>query len=71
MEPTLQQALQSVFGISTQSAPPPPVSPQTGGNSEDLSEARQALSAAEKALADGDWNKFGEAMQQLQQLPGR
>jgi uncharacterized membrane protein (UPF0182 family) len=67
MEPTLEQALQSVFGTGTQITPQPAVA-QAGGNNADLSEARKALNNAEKALADGDWNKFGEAMQKLKQL---
>jgi uncharacterized membrane protein (UPF0182 family) len=63
MASRLEEALAVVFG-----APPGPrVYPdkQTETESERISKAKEALSAAESALRDGDWDTFGRAMQQL------
>jgi uncharacterized membrane protein (UPF0182 family) len=68
MEPTLGQALQVVFGGA------PETSVVIGGASAappaGLAQARQALDAAQQALAKGDWAAFGEAMQRLRETLG-
>ncbi|MFL5332044.1 MAG: UPF0182 family protein, partial [Geminicoccaceae bacterium] len=70
MEPTLQAALEALFGSVAQ-----------GGKSGDeavplqrpaeLQAARDALEAAQQALAKGDWAAFGSAMQRLSETLGR
>jgi uncharacterized membrane protein (UPF0182 family) len=68
MEPTLGQSLQVVFGGA------PETSVVIGGASAappaGLAQARQALDAAQQALAKGDWATFGEAMQRLRDTLG-
>ncbi len=69
MEPTLDEALDALFGRPqpapasaqpTASAPPPA-----------LAQARAQLDEARQALQQGDWAKFGTAMEELQrQLSG-
>ncbi len=69
MEPTLAQSLQVVFGGAPETAVvaggPPPTAPPAG-----LDKAREALDAAQQALAQGDWAAFGEAMQRLRDTLG-
>ncbi len=64
MEPTLADALQQVFGKPQRLAIDMPADGKVGL----FAEARNALNAAEKALAKGDWGEFGRAMQRLQGL---
>jgi uncharacterized membrane protein (UPF0182 family) len=68
MEPTLGQSLQVVFGGA------PETSVVIGGASAappaGLAQARQALDAAQQALAKGDWATFGGAMQRLRDTLG-
>jgi uncharacterized membrane protein (UPF0182 family) len=67
MEPTLAQALQVVFGGApeTVAGAAPPMAEAAG-----LDQAREALDAAQQALAKGDWAAFGAAMQRLRDRLG-
>jgi uncharacterized protein len=69
MEPTLQAALEAVFGgkpSSEESGVEPHLGPQAG----ELQPAREALEAAQHALSKGDWAAFGRAMQRLTEALG-
>ena len=69
MEPTLQAALEAVFGgkpSSEESGVEPHLGPQAG----ELQPARDALEAAQHALSKGDWAAFGRAMQRLTEALG-
>jgi uncharacterized membrane protein (UPF0182 family) len=68
MEPTLQGALEAVFGAGPGSGAAAGAAP---ASSADLAPAREALDAAEQALRRGDWVTFGSAMQRLRGLLGR
>ena len=63
MEPTLDEAIQSVFG--TQPAQNPPQAPRS---QPDLVQARTRLNEAQRLLQQGDWEGFGKAMDSLRQL---
>jgi hypothetical protein len=69
MEPTLDEALNDLFGKQQPvegSSQPPTSTPQPA-----LAQARTQLDAARQALQQGDWVKFGTAMQGLEhQLAG-
>ncbi|MEM7025551.1 MAG: UPF0182 family protein, partial [Pseudomonadota bacterium] len=67
MEPTLGEAIDVVFGRRAQRAPEGAVVDQ---GSDQLSEARDALAAAEAALRNADWQAFGAAMQRLRDFLG-
>lgn len=75
MEPTLDEALADLFGTqqpqNTGGAAPTPVSTQPQQPSPQLNEARTQLQAAQKAMQQGDWEKFGKAMQSLTRLLGK
>jgi uncharacterized membrane protein (UPF0182 family) len=66
MEPTLGEALRAAFGGATRE--------DEGGehpsSSAGLDQARRALDDAEAALRDGNWPRFGAAMQELKTLLG-
>jgi Uncharacterized conserved protein len=70
MEPTLAGAIEAVFG------PQPVAADIIGegaretptGQGEQWMAAREALSAAQKALENGDWQDFGAQMEKLQHL---
>jgi hypothetical protein len=67
MEPTLEGALEVVFGRTSALAAAAP-----GAKSADpFGGARRELERAEKALRDGDWDAFGRAMQALKGLIGQ
>ena len=67
MEPTLEAALEVVFGSAPALAPAAP-----GAKAADpFGNARRELERAEKALRDGDWDAFGRAMQALKGTLGR
>jgi uncharacterized membrane protein (UPF0182 family) len=61
MEPTLDEAIQSVFGTQ-QPQNPTGAAPQ---GQPELGQARAQLDEAQKALQQGDWEKFGKAMEVL------
>ena len=68
MEPTLDEALNGLFGtpqpVSGSSQPPNARQPA-------LEQARTQLEEAQKAIQQGDWAKFGKAMEGLEhQLTG-
>jgi hypothetical protein len=66
MEPTIEEALQAAFGGDPRQTSQAPV----GEDIDQLSEAGKALTTAEEALRDGDWDRFGRAMQKLKRLLG-
>ena len=63
MEPTLDEAIQSVFGTQQ---------PQSAGQAPrghpELGQARAQFDAAQKAMQLGDWGNFGKAMDALKGL---
>jgi uncharacterized membrane protein (UPF0182 family) len=70
MEPTLDEALTALFGTQQPQVgsqePPATSAPQPA-----LAQARTQLDEARKALQQGDWAKFGTAMEALEhQLEG-
>ncbi len=69
MEPTLDEALKNLFGARQPvagSSQPPTSTPQPA-----LAQARAQLEEARQALQQGDWVKFGTAMEELErQLAG-
>jgi uncharacterized membrane protein (UPF0182 family) len=67
MEPTLDQALQAVFG--TAQLPVKKVS--APAQAEELVQAREDLERAEKAIQQGRWEDFGKAMEKLKGLLGQ
>ena len=75
MEPTLDEALTSLFGAhqpQTASAGSQPATP--GATSDvlevptDLTQARAQFDDVQKAAGHGDWTKFGDAMDKLKAL---
>ncbi len=65
MEPSLEQALQDVFGGAVRETTAPATAQALPGI--DLDQARGDLDEAERALGRGDWQAFGRAMQALRQ----
>jgi uncharacterized membrane protein (UPF0182 family) len=63
MEPTLDEAIQSVFGTQQ----PQKGAPALSGPPE-LGQARTQFDEAQKAMQQGDWEKFGKAMEALKRL---
>jgi hypothetical protein len=63
MEPTLDEAIQAVFGTQ-QPQNPTGAAPQ---RQPELGQARAQFDEAQKALQQGDWEKFGKAMEVLKQ----
>jgi hypothetical protein len=85
MEPTLHEALNSLFGTpQTQAAvkktlasqavgAPEQITPQQEAptHQQDYGQARMRFEDAQKAMQQGDWKKFGKAMEELKrQLAG-
>jgi uncharacterized membrane protein (UPF0182 family) len=64
MEPTLDQAIQSVFG-TTQS---PEIFAQAPGSHPELGQARTQFDDAQKAMQQGNWGDFGKSMEALKRL---
>ena len=69
MEPTLDEAIQSVFGTGQ----PPGISAQTSGaqapgGQPELGQARTQFDAAQKAMQQGNWGDFGKSMDALKRL---
>jgi uncharacterized protein len=64
MEPTLEQAIRAVFGVAQPAggAKTAATPIETGA----LLRARDHLDKAQKALQQGNWKDFGQAMQALQ-----
>ena len=63
MEPTLDEAIQSVFGTQQ----PQKGAPARGGTPE-LGQAKTQFDEAQKAMQQGDWETFGKAMEALKRL---
>jgi hypothetical protein len=63
MEPTLDEAIQSVFGTQQ----PQKGAPARSGTPE-LGQARTQFDEAQKAMQQGDWETFGKAMEALKRL---
>jgi hypothetical protein len=63
MEPTLDEAIQSVFG--TQQPQNPAQAPR---GQPELGQARAQFDVAQKAMQQGDWETFGKAMEALKRL---
>jgi uncharacterized membrane protein (UPF0182 family) len=72
MEPTLDEALTALFG--TQQPQAAPAAQATGAAGKvttgqlDAGQARIQFEDAEKAMQQGDWDKFGKAMEALKHL---
>ncbi len=63
MEPTLDQAIQAVFGASAPSSGKPAAA--SAIEPEVLIRARQAFDQATQAVQKGEWKNFGKAMDEL------
>jgi uncharacterized membrane protein (UPF0182 family) len=63
MEPTLDEAIESVFGTQ-----PPQSAAQAPRAQPGLGQARAQFNAAQKAMQQGDWGDFGKAMDALKHL---
>ena len=63
MEPTLDEAIQSVFGTQKPQNPE-----QARSLQPELGQARAQFDEAQKAIEQGDWEKFGKAMDMLKRL---
>jgi uncharacterized protein len=67
MEPTLDEALNDLFGTQHSVAGPTgPEEPMSPVGKQALEQARVQLEEARKAMQQGDWAKFGTAMQGLE-----
>jgi uncharacterized protein len=65
MKPTFEEAISSVFGTS-QAPQNPSAAPVV--RSADLERAKTLFQQAQSAMAQGDWQKFGQAMSELKQV---
>jgi uncharacterized protein len=63
MEPTLDEAIQSVFGTAQ-----PQISAQASGGQPELGQARAQFENAQKAMQQGNWGDFGKSMEALKRL---
>ena len=63
MEPTLDEAIQSVFGTQQPQTAAPGARRQP-----ELGQARAQFDEAQKAMQQGDWGNFGKAMEALKRL---
>jgi hypothetical protein len=68
MQPTLEQALRVVFGEARPAAPAEAEAPAAVRQPQVVGRAREALSAAQQALEQGDWATFGRQMQRLRDV---
>jgi len=64
MEPTLNGALDAIFGTQQ----PQERATQAPGRMPELGQAKTQLDEAQKAIQQGDWEKFGKAMDGLKRL---
>jgi len=64
MEPTLELALQAVFGAAKPEMP----TVSAPAQSNDLIRAKQAYDKAQQALEQGKWQEFGNAMEELKNI---
>ena len=63
MEPTLDEAIQAVFGTQQHQT-----TAQPSGRPVESGQARAAFDKAQKAMEQGDWGNFGKAMDALKGL---
>jgi uncharacterized membrane protein (UPF0182 family) len=63
MEPTLDEAIQAVFGVQQG-----PSSVQASPQQPELGKARDQFDQAQKAIQQGNWEEFGKAMDALKRL---
>jgi uncharacterized membrane protein (UPF0182 family) len=63
MEPTLDEAIQAVFGTQQ-----PQTTAQAPGRQLESGQARAQFEAAQKAMEQGNWGDFGKAMEALKGL---
>jgi hypothetical protein len=72
MEPTLDQAIDAVFGVAQPTGKPPAAAAPVVETSV-LNQARKALDNAQQAIQQGKWEDFGKAMQSLKKAlaPGK
>jgi hypothetical protein len=63
MEPTLDEAIQAVFGTQQSQSPA-----QTASRQPDLGQARAQFDTAQKAMQQGNWENFGKAMDALKRM---
>ncbi len=63
MEPTLDEAIQAVFGTEQ-----PRISAQAPGAQPELGQARAQFEDAQKAMQQGNWADFGKSMDALKRL---
>ncbi len=63
MEPTLDEAIQAVFGTQQ-----PGISAQAPGAQPGLGQARAQFDDAQKAMQQGNWGDFGKSMDALKRL---
>jgi hypothetical protein len=63
MEPTLDEAIQAVFGTQQPQTPG-----QSPGRPQESGQARAAFDNAQKAMEQGNWGDFGKAMDALKSL---
>ena len=63
MEPTLDEAIQAVFGTQQ-----PQISAQAPGAKPQLGQARAQFEDAQKAMLHGNWGDFGKSMEALKHL---
>jgi uncharacterized protein len=63
MEPTLDEAIQSVFGTQQPQSPA-----QAPRGRPEFGLARAQFDQAQRAMQQGDWEKFGKAMEALKRL---
>jgi uncharacterized membrane protein (UPF0182 family) len=64
MEPTLDGALNVLFGTQK----PPEKTAQTPVLQPEFNRAKSQFEEAQKAVRQGDWEKFGKAMDALKRL---
>ena len=71
MEPTLDEALNALFGTPQPQAGAPPTTsaaPEALTHQAEFGAARIQFEAVQKAMQQGDWDQFGKAMEALKKL---
>jgi len=73
MEPTLNQAIDAVFGVAQPAGKAPAAAAPVVVEPGVLKQAREALDKAQQAIQQGQWEEFGKAMQSLKKSlsPGK
>jgi hypothetical protein len=68
MEPTLDEAIQAVFGTTQPGISAQAPGAQAHGGQPELGQARAQFDAAQKAMQQGNWGDFGKSMDALKRL---